>query len=83
MDKKYKFLGHTQGSPIEVLTDSGWENTGSPIPERFYHVCSVAFGNAAWIIVGGEFGTDSFSPKSYIFSAKDGAWLPGDILKPF
>ena len=62
---------------MEVLTDSGWETAGPPIPEKFYHVCSVASGDASWMIVGGTIGSDDFSPKSYIFSANTNVWTPG------
>ena len=62
-------LGGGQSLNAEVLTGSGWEVIGPPIPSSFYLSCLIVLNETSIFLIGGG-ENNIFSNETYIFNSE-------------
>jgi hypothetical protein len=65
----------------EVLTATGWEVIGSPLPKQFFVSCLVSINETTIMLIGGTIENITYSKDTYIFNALTNIWVKGPSME--
>jgi hypothetical protein len=73
-------LGSDTPLSVEVLTKTGWITMAATLPEPFHVACMVPIDDSTVMLIGGNQGSESFSPKTIYYKPAVNSWQLGPQL---
>lgn len=69
--------GEPPALSVEVLTNNGWEVTGSQLPRIFHGSCMVSVNETTIMLIAGSLGNGKLLTETFIFNSLTNVWVSG------